>query len=163
MVSKYITEQIFQKGLKEQISSMKSEEWLFLSSFCVIKYTNVQSLRWRDLTALLSGKSKNPEYQNCCKWVPKWNSHVLTKKSYFTLSPIKFSFDLSFLVPIMGLLKSELNLFHPAVRYQRVIKNKQYRSIFRNDDFPSLEITTRMNKVLIHGRLTIDEKQMVKG
>ena len=57
---------------------------------------------------------------------------------------------LSFLVPIMGLLKSELNLFHPAVRYQRVIKNKQYRSIFRNDDFPSLEITTRMNKVLIH-------------
>lgn len=156
MASKHITEQIFQKGLKEQISSMKSEEWLFLSSFCVIKYTNVQSLRWRDLTA----KNEYPEY---CKWVPKWNSHVLTKKSYFTLSPIKFSFDLSFLVPIMGLLKSELNLFHPAVRYQRVIKNKQYRSIFRNDDFPSLEITTRMNKVLIHWRLTIHEKQMVKG
>lgn len=156
MVSKYITEQIFQKGLKEPISRMKSEEWLFLSSFCVIKYTNVQSLRWRDLTA----KNEYPEY---CKWVPKWNSHVLTKKSYFTLSPIKFSFDLSFLVPIMGLLKSELNLFHPAVRYQRVIKNKQYRSIFRNDDFPSLEITTRMNKVLIHWRLTIHEKQMVKG
>lgn len=156
MASKHITEQIFQKGLKEQISSMKSEEWLFLSSFCVIKYTNVQSLRWSDLTA----KNEYPEY---CKWVPKWNSHVLTKKSYFTLSPIKFSFDLSFLVPIMGLLKSELNLFHPAVRYQRVIKNKQYRSIFRNDDFPSLEITTRMNKVLIHWRLTIHEKQMVKG